>query len=252
VLRAGGPVLLLHYVWGAPPDNNVAPAAEFRIIGPPQPASATRTAPPPSAIRHRPSPIGHRPSAISHSPHFLSTQTAMSQLLAERPPATEYAPYYARYIDRIPDGDILHTLEAQLGETLALLRGIPESRGEHRYAPGKWTIKELVGHVVDTERIFAFRGLWIARGDTAPLPGYEQDDWVARGGFGARTLRDLAGELEHVRLGNLVLFRGLTDEAWMRRGVANNVEFTARAIPFILAGHERHHMGMLQERYLKD
>ena len=170
--------------------------------------------------------------------------------LSRRPAATEFAPYYARYIDPVPDGDVVATLEAQLAETLALLGGIPEPRGTHRYAPDKWSIKEVVGHVSDSERIFAYRALRIARFDETPLAGYDQDPYVAAGQFDARAIADLAAELAAVRRATLALLRGLPGAAWDRRGTANGVGVSVRALAWIIAGHERHHVRLLRERYL--
>jgi hypothetical protein len=172
------------------------------------------------------------------------------QWRTQRPKGDEFAPYYAGYIDAVPYGDVVHALESQLADTLGLIRGLPESRGEHRYAPGKWTIKEVIAHVSDCERVFAYRLLRIARGDATPLAGFEQDDYVRRGNFGARTLADLAQELEYVRRANLVLFASLDDEAMSRRGTANNQAISARALAYIIAGHERHHVKILRSRYL--
>jgi hypothetical protein len=167
-----------------------------------------------------------------------------------RPAADEYAPYYARYIEAVPDGEILVLLRDQLAETEALLREFKGDRGDHRYAPGKWSVKEVVGHMADTERIFAYRALRFARGDRTPLPGYEQDDFVRGGNFAARPLPEIAGELRSVRMASITLFAGLSAEALQRRGPANNVEFSVRALAWIIAGHERHHAKVLRERYL--
>ena len=167
-----------------------------------------------------------------------------------RPAPTEYAPYYAGYVRLVPDGDVLDTLERQLGDTVHLLGGVSEARADHRYAADKWSIKEVVGHIVDTERIFAYRALCFARGDAGPLPGFDQDAYVANADLAGRTLRDLVGELVHVRRGNIFMFRGMGDEAGARAGVANAVTFTVRAIPWVLAGHERHHVAILREKYL--
>jgi hypothetical protein len=168
----------------------------------------------------------------------------------ERPDATEHDPYYSRYIDQVPEGDVLDTLGWQLGDTLAFLRGLPESAGDARYAPGKWSVKEVVGHVSDTERIMAYRALRIARGDTTPLPGFEQDDYVKTAHAGRRPLAALASELESVRNATLSLFRSLDDDALLRRGLANKVEVTPRALAYIIAGHERHHLEILRTRYV--
>jgi hypothetical protein len=167
-----------------------------------------------------------------------------------RPGADEHAPYYQRYVDAVPDGEILVLLRDQLAETEALLREFRGDRENHRYAPGKWSVKEVVGHLADTERIFAYRALRFARGDRTPLPGYEQDDFVRGANFGARPLPELAGELRSVRMASITLFAGLSEEALHRRGPANNVEFSVRALAWIIAGHERHHMRIIRERYL--
>lgn len=168
----------------------------------------------------------------------------------DRPAPEEYAPFYGTYVNAVPDGDVLALLAQQLEDTLALLDTVPRERWTRRYAPGKWSVSEVVGHVADTERVFAYRALRFARNDATPLPGFEQDDYVPFGGFDARPLPDLARELEAVRTASLALFRGLDQDAVGRRGTANGVEFTVRAIPWILAGHERHHVAVLRERYL--
>lgn len=167
-----------------------------------------------------------------------------------RPAPTEYAPYYGTYIGEVPDGDVLDLLARQLDETAALLAVISPARWTHRYAPGKWSVAEVVGHVIDVERVFGYRALRFARGDATPLPGFEQDDWVPLSGYDRRPLPDVAAELRAVRLATLAMFRGLEDEAIDRRGTASGVEFTVRAIPWILAGHEGHHVAVLRERYL--
>lgn len=167
-----------------------------------------------------------------------------------RPAADEYAPYYSRYISRVPEGDVLELLERQGRESSALLRALPEGRGAHRYAPDKWSVKEVVGHVADSERIFSYRALRIGRADSTPLPGFEQDDFVRVAGSDRRPLRDLVAELEAVRAATIALFRGLDDEALARRGTASGQAVTARALAYIIAGHERHHLEILRGRYL--
>lgn len=167
-----------------------------------------------------------------------------------RPDKSEYPAYCEGYIARVPDGDIVGTLGKQLDETLALIKSIPESRGDWRYAEGKWSIKEVVGHVIDGERVFAYRALRFARGDATPLSGFEQDDYVLGGAFDKRSLSDLANEYEHVRRATLSLLSNLDAEAWSRRGAANNNEVTVSALAFIIAGHERHHVEILRTRYL--
>lgn len=169
-----------------------------------------------------------------------------------RPDPSEYLPYYGKYLDRVPDGDLLGTLESQVDETLALVRGLDEARGGHRYAPGKWSIRETMGHLIDAERIFAYRALRVARGDETPLPGFDENAYAEINDADARTLADLADEFELVRRSNLALFRSLDDAALARRGTASNGPVSTRAIAWIIAGHELHHVALLRERYLAD
>lgn len=167
------------------------------------------------------------------------------------PPAEgEYAEYYQRYIGLVPDGDVFDILEEQLRLTLDLLLGMSEEQAGFAYAEGKWSIKQVIGHVIDTERVFAYRGLRIARGDSTPLPGFEQDDYVSGADFNARSRMSLSGELEHLRRSNLFLFSTWDAEVQQRRGTASGFSLSARAVPYILAGHERHHLNVITERYL--
>jgi uncharacterized damage-inducible protein DinB len=166
-----------------------------------------------------------------------------------RPAADEYAPYYETYISLVAGDDILGILEGQRLQTAQLLAPRSERDGNFRYAPGKWSVKEVIGHLSDCERIFAYRALRIARGDVTPLSGFEQDDYVRSGSFSDRTLADLSDEFSAVRAASLALFRSLGDAAWMRRGVANKNEVSVRALAYIIAGHELHHRGLLEERY---
>ncbi|HKS28374.1 MAG TPA: DinB family protein [Pyrinomonadaceae bacterium] len=166
------------------------------------------------------------------------------------PEETEYAPYYGRYVSLVPEGDIVATLAEQMDSTARLLRSIGEEKAAHRYAPGKWSIKELVGHVIDGERIFAYRALRFARGDQTALPGFEQDDYIRHANFDAVPFEELVREFELVRGANLLMFKHLDEEAWQRRGVASDAEVSVRALAFIMAGHERHHMEILRTRYL--
>lgn len=167
----------------------------------------------------------------------------------KRPEPTEYAEFYANYISQVPGSDALGVLEAQRVQMLQLFAGRSERDGSFRYAPGKWTVKEVLGHVTDTERIFTYRALRIARGDQTPLPSFEQDDFVRNGEFGKRTLSGLVEEFAAVRGASLALFRSFTEEAWPRRGVASQKEVTVRALAFITAGHQIHHRAILEERY---
>lgn len=167
-----------------------------------------------------------------------------------RPVEGEYPPYFEGYVSLVPAGDVLATLEGQIKETLALLERFDEERASRGYAEGKWSVKELVGHLLDSERVFAYRVLCIARGDTAPLPGMDQDVYVGHANFNARRLDDLAGELSRVRATTLDLLRNLDGEAWLRRGTANDNVVSVRALVHVIAGHERHHANVLRERYL--
>jgi hypothetical protein len=166
-----------------------------------------------------------------------------------RPEAGEYAPYYDKYISLIAGDDILVNLEQQSLETAALLSVGKEAEGDFRYAAGKWSVKEVLGHVIDAERVFAYRALRIARNDQTPIEGFEQDDYVKYGPFGQCSLAALVEEFASVRKATLFLFRNLDDAAWVRRGVANKNEVSVRAIAYIIAGHELHHRRILQEKY---
>jgi hypothetical protein len=174
----------------------------------------------------------------------------MSQQLTARPDHTEYPPYFEGYVSLVPDGDIVATLERQIADTLSLLDSGGGTWGEHRYEPGKWSVKEVVGHMIDSERVFNYRALCFARGDRQSLPGFDQDEYMRQASFGTRTLADLAAELAQVRRTTILLFRGFDAPAWSRRGVANNNEATVRAMAYIIAGHELHHVQVLRTRYL--
>jgi DinB superfamily len=167
-----------------------------------------------------------------------------------RPQPTDYAAYYEKYVSLVPGTDILGVLEAQSMLTTQLLGARSEREGNFRYAQEKWTVKEVVGHITDSERIFAYRALRISRGDKTPIEGFEQDDYVKNGGFNDRTLVDLADEFAQVRTATLALFLGLGGDAWQRRGIANKNEVTVRALAYIIAGHELHHRRVLEEKYL--
>ena len=167
-----------------------------------------------------------------------------------RPESGEYAAYYEKYIALVPGTDVASALEAQRVQTMQLFAGRSERDGNFRYAADKWTVKEVLGHVSDSERIFTYRALRIARGDQTPMPGFEQDDYVRGGGFNERPLASLVEEFAHVRSASLALFRSLRADAWLRRGTANKNEVSVRALAFIAGGHELHHRQILEERYL--
>ena len=166
-----------------------------------------------------------------------------------RPIAGDCAAYLLGYVELVPDEPILETLASQIDETAALLSAAGEERGEHHYAPGKWTVKEVVGHLADTEQVFTYRALRFARGDATPLAGFEQDDWVRHAGCGDRTLAEITSLLRSVRAASLALFATLPDAAWRRRGVASGSEVVVSAYPWVSAGHELHHRRILRERY---
>ena|SRR5579864_2910633 len=168
-----------------------------------------------------------------------------------RPPeASEYLPYYHKYISLVKGDDLIPALETQIGETVPALGGISEEKSLHRYAAGKWSIKEVLGHLTDAERIFSYRAMRFARNDQQALPGFEQDDYVAAAGSDARPWSDLIAEFEHVRRASVLLFRGFGPEAAMRSGTASNASVSVRALGYIIAGHELHHMAILRDRYL--
>lgn len=166
------------------------------------------------------------------------------------PDRTEAAEYYFTYINQVPPGDICGILEAQLPETLDVLRGIPEERSLHRYAPGKWSIREVASHLNDTERLFAFRALWFARGFDSPLPSFDQNVAIAGAAADDRSLSSHVEEFRAVRAATLALFRDLSADAWTRRGVASGNPFSVRALAYITAGHVAHHLKILRERYV--
>ena len=167
------------------------------------------------------------------------------------PDRTEAADYYFTYIDQVADGDIRVVLKAQLAETLALLDDISEEQSLVRYAPGKWSIRQLVSHVNDTERLFVFRALWFARGFDTPLPSFDQDVAVSTAGADGRPWSSLVDEFRAVRVATQAFFQDLPADAWTRRGVASGNPFTVRALAYISAGHVSHHLKILRERYLQ-
>jgi DinB family protein len=168
-----------------------------------------------------------------------------------RPQPGEYASYYERYISLVTGDEVLANLEEQCRQTLLLLSGRAEADGDLRYAPEKWSVKEVLGHINDTERIMSYRALRIARGDATPIEGYGQDDYVRNGPFARLALADLIEDYIAGRRATISLFRNLDEAAWTRRGVANKNEVTVRALAYIIAGHELHHLGILEEKYLK-
>jgi hypothetical protein len=166
-----------------------------------------------------------------------------------RPDVSEYAPFFHGYVTAVPEGDVVELLRSGGEELLDTIRRIPEERGGHRYGPDKWTIREVIGHLIDAERIFTYRALRFARGDGTMLPGFDENDYVRSAGSDQRTLADLARELAAVRESTILMFESLPDEAWLRKGNANGREMSVRALAYVAAGHPRHHHRILRERY---
>ena len=167
----------------------------------------------------------------------------------KRPQQDDVPPYFRQYTDLVPDGDVLGLLETQIEETLSLFSGLSDEAARARYEEGKWSVKEVLGHLIDSERIFALRALWFARGDPTPQPGFDQDDYMKTAGYNDRPLPEIVEEMRLLRASNLATFRGFSSEAWDRKGLANDVPFRTNAVPWILAGHELHHRAVLLERY---
>ena len=174
----------------------------------------------------------------------------MPAVSARRPDATEFAPFYAGYVAAVPEGDIVTSLRRDGDEWQSLLAELPEARGGHRYAEGKWSIRQVVGHVIDAERIFTYRALRIARGDATPLAAFDENAYVETAGSDHRTLSALAEELQAVRAASVALFNSLPDDAWARTGTASGKSVSVRALAYITAGHAQHHLKILRERYL--
>lgn len=167
-----------------------------------------------------------------------------------KPTATEYADYYDIYVSLIDSDNILAVLNRQISDFSKLLSEIPEEKGVFRYAEGKWSINELVGHLIDTERIMAYRALRFSRNDKTDLEGFDQDPYIENSDFDGCKLSDLAQQFKVVRQSNIFMFEGLASEAWDRSGKASGSDISVRALAYIIAGHELHHVNILKERYL--
>ena len=179
----------------------------------------------------------------------ILTAMPTTKLVKSKPEPGEYAPYYEKYISLVQGNDVVAALEIGLRQTTQLFAARSEREGDFRYAPDKWRVKEVLGHVCDTERILAYRALRISRDDKTPIEGFEQDDYARKAPFGRCRLGEIVAEFAHVRNASIALFRHLDDEAWLRRGTANKNEVSARALAWIIAGHELHHRRILEERY---
>jgi hypothetical protein len=166
------------------------------------------------------------------------------------PQADEAAPYYFRYIDLVSDGNILQILRSQMEEALSLFSGISEEKSLYRYQPEKWSIRELLGHVNDAERVFSYRALSFARGDGSALPSFDQNAWAPQAHADDHSWASHVEDFQAVRLATLTLMRNFSPEVWMRRGVASDNSFTVRALAFIIAGHVAHHLSVMKEKYL--
>ena len=170
--------------------------------------------------------------------------------MLSRPSADEYFEYFGRYISLVPDGNLRDILRTQLAETVALLSGVTDEKAEKAYGAGKWTLKEAVLHMSDAERVFGYRMLRISRGDATPLPGFEQDEWVPHSCANDRTLTNLVMEFATIRASTLSLVDSISPEGWLRTGTASSHKISTRALAYIAAGHERHHVKIFRERYL--
>jgi len=175
--------------------------------------------------------------------------TATPESIA-RPSPSEHHEYYGRYIAKVPDGDLIALLEMQVRETVALLSGLSDDRANYAYAPGKWTIKEVIGHLSDAERVFGYRALTVARNDKTPLPSFDENAWAVESNASSRSLADLLDEFQAVRAATIQLARGMDPEHSARIGTASGNPISPRALLYIAAGHERHHLDLLKERYL--
>jgi hypothetical protein len=167
-----------------------------------------------------------------------------------RPEPNEAAAYYSTYINLVPGDNIIQAIETQFDETLSLLAGVSEEQSLHRYAPEKWSIRELLSHVNDTERVFLFRALWFGRGFQDPLPSFDQNIGAAGAGANEVSWASHLEEFKAIRLATLAFFRNLPADAWLRSGVASDNSVTVRALAYIIAGHVAHHSAVLRERYL--
>jgi prepilin-type processing-associated H-X9-DG protein len=167
-----------------------------------------------------------------------------------KPLETEYAPHFHTYISKVPHNNLSDALHDSHQKVLELLKSIPEEKYNYRYAEGKWTIKEIVAHLIDCERIFVYRALTFARKDKSELPGFDEEEYTPESNASNRSMQSLMREYEHLRKSNILFFDGLTEEMSMRKGIANGKEISVRALGFAISGHELHHMQVIRERYL--
>lgn len=170
-------------------------------------------------------------------------------MIGARPSDQEYAPFYSSYVALVPEADILEVLRRQIAELERVAGSVPPERETYRYAPEKWSVREVFGHLGDGERVFGYRVFCISRAEQAPLPGFDEKTYIANAGYDARTLAELAADLVAARQSNLRVLESLDEAAWGRSGNANGSPVSARALGFIMAGHVRHHLKVLSERY---
>jgi len=175
----------------------------------------------------------------------------MAESRVPRPQADEHDAYFSTYIDRVVEGDLIADLKRQAQELSELCGGLSDAEGEYRYGADKWSIKEVLGHLIDTERVFGYRALWFARGGPADLPGFDQDEFVRQADLGRRSVESLVSEFVHLRQSTMDLLASFREAEWGRSGISNEASLSVRAIGYILAGHVVHHLEILQERYLK-
>ena len=169
--------------------------------------------------------------------------------MIERPTEVEFAPFYAGYVALVPEADIVQVLEGQAADLRQRTLAFIPAREQFRYAEGKWSVREVLGHVTDAERVFGYRAFCFSRGDENPLPGFDENDYVARSGFDRCSLADLVEEFDQLRYANLTVLRRLDDDAWRRTGTASGKPVSVRALAYIMAGHVRHHLHILSTRY---
>ena len=182
------------------------------------------------------------------SSYFYST--IFHTEIMPKPEKADYPDFYTRYVAQVPEVKLNELLASQCDKTKALFGGLSRSQAEYAYAPGKWTLKEVLGHIVDSERVFAYRALCMARGDQQSLPGMDQDIYMAHAGFANRSMESLIAEYDSVRQSTIQFFNGLSEDDLKKTGIANNGQFTVNALMYIIAGHELHHMEVIAERYL--
>jgi hypothetical protein len=166
-----------------------------------------------------------------------------------RPTPNDYSPAHAAYVELVPEDDVMSAIEQQSSETQRFLAGLDESKATTRYSEGKWSVKQVVGHIVDAERIIGYRLLAVARGEQQSLPGFDENSYVENAGFDAWSVGDLAEHYALVRRATIVLLRNLPEEAWTRHGIANNAPVGVLGLAYVIVGHERHHLKVLRERY---